>query len=156
HLRVSHDDTRQTKKKRRINGHIWLRVPSDILTTKYRRYQRRGKPIHRKELTNHSVSSIVAQYQAEYRGLVEYYRLANDLHRLTWLRWIMNQSLNKTLATKLKLTAKQAREKYAATWTANGRTCKGLQVTVPREGKKPLIAKWGGISLKRNPHAILN
>ena len=28
-----------------------------------------------------------------------------------------------------------------------GKTYKGLQATVPREGKKPLVATWGGIPL---------
>ncbi|WP_235019041.1 hypothetical protein [Tolypothrix sp. NIES-4075] len=33
----------------------------------------------------------------------------------------------------------------------------GLQVTIERgEGQKPLIANWGGISLKRNMKAVLN
>ena len=33
----------------------------------------------------------------------------------------------------------------------------GLQVTVERpEGQKPLVANWGGISLKRNMKAVLN
>ena len=30
---------------------------------------------------------------------------------------------------------------------SDGKTYKGLQVTVSREGKKPLVATWGGISL---------
>src|SRR5260370_28349483 len=38
----------------------------------------------------------------------------------------------------------------------DGRGDKGLQVTVTRERKNPLIAKWGGIPLKRRLHANLN
>ena len=87
---------------------------------------------------------------------MEYYQLANDLSRANRLKWIMQQSLAKTLATKLKLTVKKVHKKYGTMWTVNGKPCKGLQVTIMREGKKPLIAKWGGISLKRNTQAILN
>jgi group II intron reverse transcriptase/maturase len=156
HLSASQDDTRQTKKKRSVNGEMRLRVPPDLLKKKCQKYQKHNKPIHRKELTNNTAYSIVAQYQSEFRGFAQYYQLANDLHRLNSLKWIMEQSLAKTLATKLKVTVKKVHKKYGATWTVEGRTCKGLQVTVPREGKNPLIAKWGGIPLKRRLQAILN
>ncbi len=156
HISASQEDSCQTRKKRSINGHMWLRVPPDLLQKKGQKYQRNNKPIHRKELTNNTVYSIVAQYQSEFRGFAEYYQLANDLHRLNSLKWIMEQSLAKTMATKLKMTAKKVHKKYGATWTVHGKTYKGLQVTVPREGKNPLIAKWGGIPLKRRLQAILN
>jgi group II intron reverse transcriptase/maturase len=156
HIMVSQDDTFQTKKKRSINRHIHMRIPPDIMNGKCQKYQKSGKPIHRKELTNNTEYSIVAQYQAEFRGLVEYYQLANDLHRFNRLRRVTQQSLTKTLATKLKISGQKVRERYSATWTVNGKPYKGFQVIVPREGKKPLIAKWGGIPLKRKIQAILN
>ena len=62
------------------------------------------KVLHRTELINDSDFSIIAMYQAEYRGLVEYYRLAYNLHRLTTLEGVMEQSLTKTLAAKYKLS----------------------------------------------------
>jgi Type II intron maturase len=87
---------------------------------------------------------------------VQYYQLANDLHRCSRLKWIMQPSLTKTWASKLKMTVTQVCEKYRATFTVDKKSDKGLQVVVPREGKKPLIAKWGGIPLTRNPNAVLN
>jgi len=98
----------------------------------------------------------VAQYQSEYLGLVEYYQLANDLYKLNRLKWIMETSLTKTLAAKLKLTVPQVYKKFQVTHMVNGRPYKGLQVVIPREAKKPLIAKWGGIPLTRKPDAALN
>jgi hypothetical protein len=68
----------------------------------------------------------------------------------------MQQSLTKTLASKLKMTVTHVCEKYQATFTVDKKPYKGLQVVVPREGKKPLIAKWGGIPLTRKPNAVLN
>jgi group II intron reverse transcriptase/maturase len=150
------NDTRLTNGKRKVNGEIRLGVPLDLLKRKRQRYQKRGNPIHRKELTNNTVYSIIAQYQSEYRGFAEYYQLANDLHRVNSLKWVMEQSLTKTLATKLKMTVTKVYRKYEATWTVGEESYKGLQVTVQREGKKPLIAKWGGIPLKRRLQAILN
>jgi len=156
HISTLQVDTYRPKRRRTINGQIEMKVPADTVKQKCHQYMRGGKPIHRRELNDNTVYSIVAQYQSEYRGFVEYYQLANNLHRCNRLKWIMGQSLTKTLASKLKITVSQVYEKYQTTFTVDKKPYKGLQVTVIREGKKPLIAKWGGIPLKRKPNAVLN
>jgi hypothetical protein len=85
-----------------------------------------------------------------------YYLLAQDVHHLARLRWVMETSMLKTLARKHKSTvAKMARKYKAAIDTPDGRrTC--FQVTVPRDkGRKPLVARFGGIPLKRQRTAVL-
>jgi hypothetical protein len=142
---------------RSINGQIGLRVPQDVMQHKRTRYLRHGKAIHRPELRNDAAFSIVAQYQQEYRGLVEYYRLAYNLHRLNQLKWVMERSLVQTLAQKLRISVRQVYRRYQTTLQTDQGPCVGLQVTVEREnGKKPLVARWGGISLSRNMQANLN
>jgi len=79
-----------------------LRVPPDVVREKCARYLRHGEPMHRSELVHDSVFSIVAQYQQEYRGVVAYYRRAYNLHRLNRLKWVMERSLTRTLALKLR------------------------------------------------------
>ncbi len=135
-------------KCRSINGHIGLRVPRAVVLDKCNRYKRRNKAIHRAELLNESDYTIVTTYQLEYQGIANYYRLAYNLHTLHQLRWIMEQSLTKTLAHKHKRSVHKIYEQYKATLSVAGRTYQGLQVVVPREGKPPLIATWGGIPLK--------
>jgi hypothetical protein len=78
---------------------------------------------------------------------VEYYRLAYNLHRLTTLEGVMEQSLTKTLAAKQKLSVPKIYRKYQATFREGKKCFKVLQTIIEREGKKPLIARWGGISL---------
>jgi group II intron reverse transcriptase/maturase len=134
-------------KRRSINGHIGLRVPRTVLLDKCRRYTRRGKPTHRMELTRESDFTIISTYQSEYRGVVEYYRLAYNLHTLHRLRWIMEQSLAKTLAHKHRTTVSKIYRKYQTDLVVEGKTYKVLQVATPREGKPPLLATWGGIPL---------
>ena len=114
---------------------------------------RKGKPIHRAELLNESDYTIVATYQLEYRGLVNYYRMAYNLHALQKRKRVMEISLTKTLAQKHKMSVRQVYKKYRAKLDVEGKKYKGLQVTVPREGKKPLIATWGGIPLTWDAHA---
>ena len=142
---------------RSLNGQIALRVPREVLQSKRARYLRHGQPIHRPELLNDTPFSIVAQYQQEYRGIVEYYRLALNLHQLNRLKWVMERSLVQTLAHKLRVSVSEVYRRYQRTIPTDQGPRVGLQVTVERaEGKRPLIARWGGISLSRNMKAILD
>lgn len=142
---------------RSINGQIGLKVPPDVVKSKCARFLLHGKPIHRAELIHDSVFSIVAYYQHEFRGIVEYYRLAYNLHQLNRLKWLMERSLTQTLAHKLRISVKEIYRRYQTTLHTRNGTYMGLQVTVERlQGQKPLVANWGGISLKRNMKAVLN
>ena len=157
------DDAKRTKtlrygretKCRSVNSKIGLRVPRDILEAKCRRYMQRGKPIHRKELTHGSDYNIVQTYQLEYRGIVNYYRLAYNLRTLAKLKWVMETSLVKTLALKFKVSVPKVYEKYEAKLVVGGKEYKGLQVTIPRKEKPPLAATWGGIPLQWDIQATL-
>jgi group II intron reverse transcriptase/maturase len=153
-------DTKQTRNKkgrkgRSINGRIGLKVPRKVVEDKCRRYMRHGKPTHRAELLNESDFTIIATYQLEYRGLVNYYRMAYNLHTLSKLKWVMEQSLTKTLASKYKMSVRKVYKKYKANIEVEGQTYKGLQMTILREGKKPLVATWGGISLTWDVTALI-
>ena len=144
---AKHCRTKAGYERRSINGAVGLRVPRTVLLDKCDRYQKRNNPIHRAELLNESDFTIISTYQLEYRGLVEYYRLAYNLHTLHYLRWVMEQSLTKTLAHKHKTSVTTIYDKYQTEIEVEGKKYKVLQVMVPREGKKPLVATWGGIPL---------
>jgi group II intron reverse transcriptase/maturase len=147
--------TKNGTDRRSVNGRIGLRIPTDILETKCQRYMQKGKAIQRAELLHESDYTIIFIYQLVYRGIANYYRLAYNMHTLSKLKWVMEVSLTKTLANKYKMTVSQVREKYSAELVVNGKKYKGLQVSRPRQDKKPLIATWGGISLEWDARAIL-
>jgi len=69
---LQHDQKHDWRGRRSLNARIGLRVPQEVLQEKCARYRHHGKIIHRMELTHDTPFSIVAQYQAEYRGLVAY------------------------------------------------------------------------------------
>jgi hypothetical protein len=81
----------------------------------------------------------------------QYYLLAQDVYRLDRLHWVMKTSMLKTLAAKHSTTVTKMAGKYKTrVATDDGpRVC--FQVTVPRQGRKPLVARHGGIPLKRQP-----
>jgi len=142
--------------QRAVNGAIGLFVPKDVIRQRCARYMSKGKPAQRGPLLHDSDFTIVAKYQAEYRGLVQYYLLAQDVFRLERLRWVMETSMLKTLAGKHKSTVTKMATKYKTVIdTSDGkRTC--FQVTIHRDrGRKPLVARFGGIPLKRQRTAVL-
>ena len=98
---------------------------------------------------------IVKTYAAEYRGVVQYYMLANDVWRLNSFHWVVRTSMLKTLAAKHKSTVTKTAARYQAkVETPHGlRTC--FEAQVERAGKPPLVARFGGIPLARNRDAVL-
>lgn len=144
------------KGRRSANGVIALFVPASVIESKCRQYMKNGKAIHRNNLLHDDDFSIVQTYQQEYRGLVQYYILAQNLSWFSKVYWYMETSLLKTLAFKHKSSINKMLAKYKTTTTStNGRTVPCLQVVVPREDKPPLVATWGGISLSYKKKAVI-
>ncbi|HEL2677819.1 TPA: reverse transcriptase [Streptococcus suis] len=150
------NDYIDNKGRRSANGVIALFVPASVIESKCRQYMKNGKAIHRNNLLHDDDFSIVQTYQQEYRGLVQYYILAQNLSWFSKIYWYMETSLLKTLAFKHKSSINKMLAKYKTTTTStNGRTVPCLQVVVPREDKPPLVATWGGISLSYKKKAVI-
>ncbi|MEG3249218.1 reverse transcriptase/maturase family protein [Streptococcus suis] len=150
------NDYIDNKGRRSANGVIALFVPASVIESKCRQYMKNGKAIHRNNLLHDDDFSIVQTYQQEYRGLVQYYILAQNLSWFSKVYWYMETSLLKTLAFKHKSSINKMLAKYKTTTTStNGRTVLCLQVVVPREDKPPLVATWGGISLSYKKKAVI-
>jgi group II intron reverse transcriptase/maturase len=148
---------KQCRKRRCVNGALGLKIPVDVIRKKCSKYMKYGKPIQRAERLNESDFSIISQYQAEYRGVVQYYVKAINVHRLTRLHWIMKLSLIKTLADKYRTGLLEVTRKYQTTVEAEHGRLKALEVVIKRgEGRKPLIARFGGIELRRRKDAVIN
>jgi len=142
--------------RRNVNGIIELRVPTTVITRKRAAYMRGGKPIHRPELAHESDYSIMTRYQQEYRGVVQYYLLAHNVASLSYVCYTMHVSLLKTLACKHRAKAVAMARRYRSTVETEHGPLKCLKVVVPRgDDKKPLVALFGGIPLRRKETALL-
>ena len=142
--------------RRKVNGVIGLRVPQAVIKAKCAPYLQRGKPERRTELLNRDDLTIISTYGSEYRGIVQYYLLAGNVSRLNRLRWVAETSMLKTLAARHDSSVTKMAGKYKATFeTAHGRRT-GFEATVERAGRKPLVARFGGIALKRQKRAVLD
>jgi len=85
------------------------------------------EPIHRPGLLNQADYEIVEQYNAEARGLCNYYHMACDYHTLSYFCYLMEYSCLKTIANKHKSTIRKLIRKYkhGKTWAVLYKTKKG-------------------------------
>ena len=142
--------------KRKVNGKIGLRVPAKVIEQHCQAYMKNGKPIHRNALIHDEDYSIVDRYQSEFRGVVQYYLPAHNVHHFGRLQWVMEWSLAKTLAAKHKSTSRKMFRRYKSTvQTEHGQRVCLKVVKEQGNGKRPLVTQFGGIPLKRNRQAIL-
>lgn len=136
-------------KKRTANGVINLRMPRQVVLKVAKLACKNGKPTHRRELVDDKEYSIIQNYQSVLRGIYNYYKLATNVgkrNRMYQIKWILETSLLKTLAAKRQCTVSIVRRSLLA--YEDGHPV--LRVTVPREGKTPLVATFGGIPFKRD------
>lgn len=138
------------------NGKIALRVPLTVIKAKSAPYLKRGKPAHLPPLTNLSDYDIVSLYGAQYRGVVQYYLPAGDVWRFDRLKWVMLTSMLKTLAAKHRSSVtKMANKHKTILVTPHGRR-RCFEARIERVGRKPLVARFGGIPLKRQRKAVID
>ncbi len=150
------DDKHDRNGRRKVNGIIGLRVPAKVIEQHCHVYMGKGKPTHRSALLNEDDFTIISRYQAEYRGVIQYYLLAQNVSHFGKLHGVTREALVKTLVAKHKTRRRKLIPCYkGAVQTEHGpRAC--LRVVVQRgEGKRPLVAQFGGIPLKRNKQAVL-
>jgi hypothetical protein len=151
------DEKHDHRGQRCINGVLGLKVPVEVIRAQCNEYMQHGEPIHLAARLHATDYSIVSQSQAEYRGFVPYSLLAFHVHRLWRLHHGMELSRTRTLANKHKRRLSKVYRQYHTTMATPHGTHKVLQVTVPRgEGKKPLVARCGGIALRWQKTAILH
>jgi len=155
-ITVQHNDRQIFGGFRAANGNIALRVPLEVIKAKCAPYLTHGKPEHRPQRAGDDDHTIVAAYGAEYRGIVQYYLLAADVWRLNRLEWVMKTSMLKTLAAKHRSTVSKMARKYQVTISTPHGLRKCFEARIERPGRTPLVARFGGIPLKRQKRAVLD
>jgi len=139
-----------------VNGKIGLRVPRSVITATCAPYLRRGTPAHRSQLVNRDDHHIVGTYGAEYRGIVQYYLPADDVYRMRQLERVTKTSMLKTLAAKHQSTVSKMTDRHnTVIQTPHGLRTR-FEVRVEHADRKPLVARFGGIPVKRQKNAALN
>jgi group II intron reverse transcriptase/maturase len=100
-------------KKRAANETIQLLVPGEVINEKLKPFVKKGKAVHHNARINDPILDILMQYNAEIRGLYNYYCLATDVStKINKFRYYHYTSLEKTIARKEKCSVAQVIEKY--------------------------------------------
>jgi hypothetical protein len=88
-VHILHENSKHDQRGQRcINGGIGFTIPTKIRNEKCARYMRNGKPQSLPQRTIDDAYSIVSEYQTEYRRIVQYYKMAYNLHTLSKLKYI--------------------------------------------------------------------
>jgi hypothetical protein len=139
-----------TGARRSANGRVMLRLPPGYVARKSREWERKGNPRIDGNALAYSVEEALRYYQTKFRGIVNYYRYAVDVHELGRLKYAMERSLTHTLSSKLKISVRKVYRKYSTYQEVDGRRYKVLQsIIVNEETGKQYTFTWGGIPLRR-------
>lgn len=142
--------------RRCVNGNVGFYVPRDVIEARIGDFSEHGAPRQLAHLMHQSDFHIVSYYQAVYRGIVNYYRMAhNSASRLGKLRWALETSLVKTLAGKHRCSCASLWKKHKVKVMTDNGPINAFRVSVPREGKPDLVTHFGGLSLRRQNFAPL-
>ncbi|MDC3415672.1 reverse transcriptase domain-containing protein [Aquibacillus sp. 3ASR75-54] len=108
---VTYKTQKHPLKKRTLSGAIKLEIPEK----KIKEFAIKNgygnldtfKVIHRAKLINNSELEILYTYNAELRGIANYYKLANNYHHLDKLFYLAESSFIKTIANKRRSSSKK-------------------------------------------------
>lgn len=132
-------------KMRTLNGGVELLVPLNdkirqFVFTKGVAIQKKDGsmfPVHRKYLVGLTDLEIVSVYNAELRGICNYYGMASNFCKLHYLAYLMEYSCLKTLASKHKTSLSKTIDKF------NDGTGKwGIPYETKLESKRHYFAKY--------------
>jgi group II intron reverse transcriptase/maturase len=148
-ITAQHRDDRLTHGRRSVNGIVDLRVPMDVVEQQRSRYVVKGQPRRDVLLMNEGDFTIVERYGLIYRGIVNYYQLATNVSWLHRLEYALENALLHTLANKHHTSVcKIARRFKTTVETPYGpRVC--FEAVIQRQDRPPLVARFGGIPLRR-------
>jgi group II intron reverse transcriptase/maturase len=129
--------TQKSRNRPSINGRIRLDIPQDIFYKWKDKYTKKGKAYHRPYYLELSDYMIIRAYDSEFRGLVNYYIMAQNVALMLYkLKYYAKTSACKTLSAKHRITVNKVIRKYSE--IVDGRRI--LKTIVERKDKPPLIA----------------
>jgi group II intron reverse transcriptase/maturase len=137
--------------RRSTNGGITLLMPHKVITKYKGLYSKGGKVIHRAELLVDTDYTIIQRYQSVLVGIYNFYCMAQNVSkRMQRIKWILETSLLKTLASKFKCKVAEIIRRYKVV----GAEPAMYQIVIQRPDKDPLVATFGGVQFRRIPEGL--
>lgn len=114
---------KQGNRKRSVNGQIQLLVPHKVINQKIREFTQYGEPCVFKPRLKLPVLDIINEYNAEIRGLYNYYCLATNVsQRLYKFKYYHYFSMVHTIARKENISVKKVIKRYGIDVPVKGGT----------------------------------
>jgi group II intron reverse transcriptase/maturase len=140
-------------KKRTLNNMTELVIPLQDKIMKFlfdnkiveQRQNGEIRPIHRKTLLRCTELEIVTTYNAELRGICNYYSMASNFYKLNYFSYLMEYSCLKTLANKHKCSSGQIKDKYK-----DGQGRWGIPYETKKGEKRCYFAKYSECKGSKN------
>ena len=132
------------RKMRTMNNKVELNIPLKDKVETYllshsiaKRDRKRLIPIHRPILLNRTDLEIVMIYNAELRGLCNYYAIASNFNKLVYFGYLMEYSCLKTLANKHRSRISKVRYEYR-----DGTGAWGVPYETKKGKRRMMFAKY--------------
>lgn len=107
----------------------------------------RFKALHRGKLINKTDIDILSAYNAEIRGLYNFYAMANDAYKIGKFANVMKYSMFKTFANKYRTNVHRIKAKYFK----NGQFTVAYEI---KSGTKEAVYYNGGFECKKEPSKL--
>ena len=108
------------------------------------------RPVHRAELLHMTDLEIVSSYNSELRGICNYYNLASNFYRLSYLAYLMEYSCLRTLANKHRSSVPKIIRKFQ-----DGQGQWGIPYETKKGWKWCYFANYADCKTVKNPTDIV-
>lgn len=140
--------------KRTLNNKAELIVPLDDKIHKFvfskgiavQKANGNLQPVHRAELLHMTDLEIVSSYNSELRGICNYYNLASNFYRLSYLAYLMEYSCLRTLANKHRSSVPKIVRKFQ-----DGQGQWGIPYETKKGWKRCYFANYADSKTVKNP-----
>jgi len=145
-----------TDGSRSLIGTIAFLIPNDVIIYHKAKFMKNGKVVHLPQYLANPTYDIIASYQARFRGLCQYYKFARNQQKLAHMKYIMEISLTKTLACKLKTSVAKVYKRFASMKMVDGYNYKVIAESIVDGKGNTHTAYFGAIPFKRQPFSLKN
>lgn len=143
-IRAQYGNSYITKGKRALGGVLAFFIPRNVMFNKIKEYTINGKSVCNNKLLNNNIYDIISIYQKELMSLINYYKFVRNPKLLARIKYVMEISLIKTLANKLKISITKVYKKFTSYYRMNNKSYKVIQYI-----NKDKEIHFGGISFSR-------
>lgn len=132
-----------------FNPEWYIFAQSDIIRTKMKHFMCNGKPKHLPHLQNLNIEKIISLYQKAYSDIHQYYKFGRNQQILHNLKYVIESSLTKTIASKLHISVCKVYKRFGGIKMIDGFPYKVLWSS--NDSTDINRSYFGALPLKRKP-----